>query len=930
MRNWHQYVRDHLSVPDLTRERQSRIVRELGSQLEDFYREAIARGMTESEADAHARAQIPDWTRLASTLTGIDRPHLRSSIDRWSERLDDHAREQQGRWMMFADFWQDVRYASRQLVAQPGFTIVVVLTLALGIGANTAIFSIVDALLLDSLPVERPRELVLLTPAGLRNGWTTGDRTWSYQAYRGLREQQRVMSGLIAERTDAVNVTIDGATQRAIASLVSGNYFDVLGVRPLAGRLLSDADDQIRSGHPVVVLSYGFWVERFGMRPDIVGQDVRIGGHPVTVIGVAEQRFNGLEVGGSIDVFLPTMMLPEVVTYRKALDGRNAYIFNVYGRLAPGVDRQQAEAQLQPLYLAELEQDVAAMGAGRPSGDRWRQGRVVLEDGHRGTSALRQSLETPLAVVLAMTIVLLVITCANIASLQIARASARMKEISIRLAMGASRRRVVRQLLTESGLMAALGVVAAWGVAVVTIRALMSEMGEHANRLQLVTTFLDAKVLAFTLSLAVLTLVVVGLVPAVLATRPAVWPALRAGVASDIGGRLGLRRVLVTAQLALSLVLVTAAGLFGRTVYNLLNTDAGFHTDRLMQFQLNTGAEGYDRHRSEAALRQVLEALQSLPGVEAATIAVAPVFDNALIGFGGLEVEGFVGEDGARARAMANAVAPGYFRMVGTPLVRGRDFSAEDTAGSRRVAIVSETFVERYLSRVDPIGRTIGFDFGSPTKLRHEIVGVAKDARVNNLRDEPEPMFYLPYTQFDVLNNSFFLVRAAGDPSLLRRPIEELVRRHHAGLPVIGFVTIDRQIDRLLRPERLVASLSLAFGLLATGLGAIGLYGVMAYSVARRTREIGLRMALGADRAGVRRMVLRGAAGMCAIGIGLGTVIALALGRYVESQLYGIPSGDLATLGGAAGVLVAVVLAAGWLPARRASRVEPMHALRCE
>ncbi len=312
MRDWEGYVRARLSLPDLARERESRILRELSSQLEDFYREALATGMTESEADAYACAQITDWTQLAATLRDADRPHVRSEIDRWSERLDDHAREKRGSLLVFANFWQDVRYASRRLVEQPGFTIVVVLTLALGIGANTAIFSIIDTLLLESLPVERPRELILLNPAGLRNGWTTGDLTWSYPAYGGLRDGQRVFSGLIAERTDAVNLTIDGATQRAIASIVSGNYFDVLGVRPLMGRLLSDADDRVRNGHPVVVLSYGFWVERFGMRPDIVGRDVRVGGHPFTVIGIAEKRFNGLEVGGAVDVFVPTMMLPRI------------------------------------------------------------------------------------------------------------------------------------------------------------------------------------------------------------------------------------------------------------------------------------------------------------------------------------------------------------------------------------------------------------------------------------------------------------------------------------------------------------------------------------------------------------------------------------------------------------------------------------------
>jgi predicted permease len=929
VRDWGRYVRAHLSLPDLVPERESRIVRELSSQLEDFYREGLARGMTEPDADAYARAQITDWTELAATLADVDRPHARGPVGRWSESLDDLAGERRGGWLMIANRWQDVRYASRRLIRQPGFTIVMVLTLALGIGANTAIFSIIDALLLESLPVRHPRELVLLNPNGLRNGWTTGNLTWSYPAYRGLRDAQQVFSGLIAERTDTVNLTIDGATERATASIVSGNYFDELGIRPLTGRLLTDADDRTRGGHPVVVLSYGFWIQRFGMDSEIVGRDVRIGGHPFTVIGIADKRFNGLEVGGTVDLFVPSMMLPDVVTYRGALDTRTAYIFNVYGRLAPGVTREQAQARLQPLYLAQLEQDMAAAAGQRPSDDSWRQGRIVLEDGHRGTSDLREDLRLPLSAVMTMTLLLLAIACANIAGLQIAHASARLKEISIRLSIGASRGRVVLQLLTESALLVTLGTLAALVVAQMTVRWLLAETGDAAQRLQLVTTFLDTRMLVFTVALAAVTTVLVGLAPALLATRPEIWPALRAGIAAEIGGQLRWRRVLVTAQLAFSLVLVAASGLFGRTVYNLRHADTGFQTDRVVQFRINPGAAGYDRQRSEAVLGQTLGAIQALPGVEAATLSVAPLLDNGLFGFA-LDVEGYSSRDGTRPRAGGNAVAPGYFRMVGTPLVRGRDFSETDTAGSQRVAIVSEAFVQRYLPKVDPIGRTITFAYGGPKRLQHTIVGVSRDARLDNLRSVPRPTFYLPYTQFDVLNASFFLVRGVADASPLRRSVEDAVRRLDPELPVIGYVSLDEQIDRLLRPERLLASLSLWFGVLATGLGGIGLYGVTAFAVARRTREIGLRIALGADRRAVIRIVLRGAAGMAAVGIGLGTVLALALGHYVESQLYGIRAADLVTLAGAAGVLGAVVLASGWLPARRASRVDPMVALRYE
>jgi predicted permease len=824
---------------------------------------------------------------------------------------------------------QDVRYASRSLLKSPGFACAALLSLALGIGANTAIFSIIDKLLLESLPVERPRELVLLNPGGFRNGWVGGRTTVSYQTYLGLRDAQQVFTGLLCERTEAVNLTMPGnSTLRAYASMVSGNYFDVLGVRPMAGRLLSEEDARVRGGHPVVVLSHGFWVEHFGGRQDILGQTVRIGGHPFTVIGISERGFNGLEVGGTIDVFVPVMMLAQVVTYGKALDARTAYIFQVYGRLKPGVSRKQAEAQLQPLYTAQLEQDAIALSAkGAPKHDRWRQGNILLEDGHRGTSGLRQDLETPLAAVMAMTLLLLVITCANIAGLQMARAASRVKEISIRLAIGASRGRVVRQLLTESALLSLLGAFAGLFVAWATIRLLVAEMGEAAGRLHLVTAFLDTRVLAFAFAVAVLTGILFGLVPALNASRTSLSPALKVSPSADTGGQMRLRRILVVGQIALGLVMVTASGLFVRTLHNLRQTDAGFRTDHAIQFHLNPGAAGYDRVRSEALFRKILEELRAIPGVSSATLAVAPLLSNSLIGFG-LDVEGYTHAAGENRSSYANAVAPGYFAMAGTPLVRGRDFSEADTAQSRRVAIVSEAFVKKYFPNSDPLGRRIGLDYGSPPRLFHEIVGVAKDARLNNLRDEPFRTFYLPYTQFDVLSNTYFMVRAAGDPGSLRPSIQEVVRRSAPDIPIVAYRTLDEQIDRLLRPERLVASLSLTFGLLATGLAAIGLYGVMAFNVARRTREIGIRMALGAESGAVRRMVLREVTVMAAAGIGAGAVLSLGVAKYVAAQLYGVAPRDVATLGAAAAMLAMVALMSGWVPARRASRVDPMLALR--
>src|SRR5690606_27721421 len=436
-------------------------------------------------------------------------------------------------------------------------------------------------------------------------------------------------------------------------------------------RLLSPADDSVRGGHPVAVLGYGFWVEQLGMRPDIVGHDILVGARPFTVVGIAERRFSGLKPGDAVDVFVPSAMLAGVVGYGSALDSRAAHIFHISGRLAPGTRREDAEARLQPLYLSQLEQDLLSQAGGSPSDDGRRNARLVLEDGRRGLSGLRDDLGRPLLAVMVMTAALLLIACANIAGLQITRAAARVKEISIRLAIGGSRRRVVCQLLTEGLVVSVLGTLAAVAVAFATIHALVSQMEGMAVQFPPATRFLDGQVLLFALVLAVVSTIIVGLVPALLATRPAVWPALRATARADGHGTLRLRRVLVTSQLALCLVLVTAAGLFGRTVYNLLHADTRFDTAQLVQFNLDPGSSGHDRERSEQILSGVLASLRTLPGVDSAALTVVSAFSGAPLGFSGLEIEDY--DD--RGRASGNAVAPGYFDVLDAPLVRGRDFT---------------------------------------------------------------------------------------------------------------------------------------------------------------------------------------------------------------------------------------------------------------
>jgi predicted permease len=825
-------------------------------------------------------------------------------------------------------FGQDIRYGLRGMRRNPGFVLVAVLTLGLGIGANTAIFSLMDKLMLESLPVERPRELVMLAPDNdMLFGWSSGAAPWSYPAFGAIREQQQAFRGMLAERADTVNLMIDGATERATENIVSGDYFETLGVRAQVGRVFTPEDERVRDGSPVAVLSHGYWVDRLGSRLDIVGRTIRLNGNPFTVIGVCEKGFNGLEIGREVDVFVPISMLRQVATYGTALDSRTAYIFQVYGRLKPGITREQATNQLQSIYRAQVEQDVASMRE-PPRNDRWKQGRMTLEDGHRGTSGLRRELGTPLKALMAMTGVILLIACANLAGLLLARGAARAKEISIRLAIGAPRGRIIRQLLTESLLLAALGGLAGLFVARLTANVLAAGMVDNAGRLQLTTSFLDRRALLFAIAATAVTGVLFGLLPALAASRTSIGSTLKTGAGADGKRQARLRKTLATAQIALGLILVAASGLFLRTLHNLQTVNTGFRSEGLITFRLNSGLAGYNRERSVKLFSGMLDELRAIPGVSGATIGQTTFLSNSTINFG-FEIEGRTRGEGENISARGDAVAPGYLAMLGTVLLRGRDFTDADTSTSTRVVIVNEALVDQYFPNQNPLGRKIRFGWGGES-FPFEIVGVSKNARMSNLRDQPARNFFMPYTQWDVLNSAVFYVRSSGDPATLSGSIRSMVKRFDNNLLIIQYRTVEEQIGRLLRPERMVASLSIAFGLLATGLAAIGLYGVTAFSVSRRTREIGVRMALGAQRKGIVLMVLRDVMTTAAIGIVVGAALSLLLARYIESQLYGVPARDFLTLAAAAVLLVGVALAAGWLPARRASRVDPILALRQE
>ncbi|MEZ5403897.1 MAG: ABC transporter permease [Bryobacteraceae bacterium] len=885
-----------------------------------FRRSAVERDLDEEIAYHVARRVEEEIAR------GVEPTEARRIAIRAMEGIEQHkeACRDMRRTTPVEDLIRDLRYAARSLLRSPAFTAVTLLSLALGIGANTAIYSLIDKLLVESLPVENPRELVMFQPEGYRSGWIMDRSNVSYPLYRGLSEAQDGFTGLLAERSDNASMEYNGVTQRVAIAAVSGNYFQVLGVRPAAGRLLSPDDNRTPGAHPVAVLTHGFWRERFGADPAIAGRSVRINGYPFTIAGVAQSPFNGLEVGGTLDVIVPAMMLRQVTTYGDALESRSSYIFNLYGRLKPGVTRAGAEARLQPLYLAQVEQDVAAAGARGPSDDRWRESKVHLVDGRRGTSRLRSTLQTPLTALLAMTVVVLLIACANIAGLLMARSAARAKEIGIRLAIGASRRRIARQLLTESLLLAAAGGLLGLLVANATLRALVAQAGESGQRLLAVIGFLDTRVLGVAFAASLITGLTFGVLPALRASRQAAVH-LKAGASSERAGHVRLRKALVTAQVALGIVLVAAAGLFQRTLQNLRTTETGFEASHLAQFSLNAGYAGHQPAGTAVLFDRILSGLRAIPGVESATAATFPIFANSHVNFW-LEVEGYNYAENENRSCVSNALAPGYFRIMGMKLLRGRDFAASDARNAPRVTIVNETFARKYFPNRDPIGHRIRLSWGLGTRYSYEIVGVVKDARLANLRDAPERNFFMPLAQWDPLNSAVFYVRVR--PGGVSADIRNTVQRLAPAIPITGYRTIEQQIDRLLTPERLVASLSLAFGLLATGLAAFGLYGVTAFSVARRTREIGIRIALGAQRSTVLGMVLTDVGRMAAFGIAIGLALSLALSRYVESQLFGVAPRDVATLAAAALLLSAAALFSGWLPARRATRVDPVRALR--
>jgi putative ABC transport system permease protein len=825
--------------------------------------------------------------------------------------------------------WRDIRHTTRALGKTPGFTLVVLLTLGLGIGANTAIFSLMDQVLLRSLPVREPAQLVLLDGPGAYQGRTFNAQTFSYPMYTDFRDQNHVFSGLLARFPTAMTVAWRGQSERLQGDLVSGNYFDVLGVRPALGRLFTAADDRIPGAHPVAVLGYGFWQRRFAGDPSVLNQTITVNGHPMTIVGVSGPGFSGVQVGTSADVVVPLMMKGQMTPTWNDLDNRRSRWLTVIGRLRPGMSLEQAAGQMNVIYRQINEREVQDIKTPSASfKQRFVSKRLDLLPGGRGLSDLRAQFSTPLTVLMCMVGVVLLIACANVANLMLARTAARRKEIVLRLALGAGHARIVRQQLVESGLLAfsgaALGLVLASWTGSLLLRALP---GDPASRT--LSAVPDARVLAFTLGLALLTALVFGLAPALQAARSSVTSTLKEDGGSVAGGgrQARIRRALVVGQVAMSMLLLAGAGLFARSLYNLASVDPGFKADSLLVFSLDPSLSGYTPDRSTALFQQIQEEIGAVPGVRAVSMSELGMLNGNDWSMT-VRVDGYQAKEDENMNPNVDGVAPRFFSTIGIPLVSGREFTDKDVKGAPRVAIINETMAKYYYGDTSPIGRRLGFGRGNPTDI--EIVGVVRNVRAQQLRDEPRRFLYIPYRQDESSTQLTFYVRAAGDPSAAAVAVRQAVQRFDPNLPIVDMKTMDAQVGESLFVERMVAVLSVAFGALATLLAAVGLYAVMAFAVARRTREIGIRMALGAERGRVLRMVLSEVALMAGAGVAVGLVAAFFVTRRVQSQLFGLSPSDPATLATAVFFLLGVAMMAGFGPARRATAIDPNVALKVE
>jgi putative ABC transport system permease protein len=880
--------------------------RELDAHLAHEIDDNLARGMTPDQARSAAYRKLGNPTLLKEEI------YTMNTLG-WLESI-----------------WSDLRYGGRLLRRNPTFAIVAIVTLALGTGANTAIFELVNAVRLRALPVRDPQQLIEVRldthGKGMTGRFVSARPIMSEPLLRRLSQSADAFSSLLAYGSTNFDLSSAGESRPVEGMWVNGDYFPTLGVGAHIGRVFTAADDRAGCGAPGAVLSDAFWKRQFGGNPAVVGQPISLDGHPFEILGVTPPAFFGVEVGWSFDVALPLCAEPILRGEQSAIGRGDVWFLDIIGRLKPGWTREQAAAQLQTIsketflatlpqhYLPEDQRDYLAFN-------------LITRPADTGVSSLRADYATPLWVLLGATVLILLISCANLANLLMARATAREREIAVRLAIGASRRRIVRQMVSESLLIAAFGGAGGLLAAGWFSRTLVAFLDTRSNRV-FIDLRTDWRVFAFTLAVAVSAALLFGLTPALRATRGALTSAMKTGGrgATDGRERFGLRRLLVVVQVALSLVLVAGALLLGRTFRNLTTMDPGFREEGVMVVQIDVRRSGAPPDTRPQLASRVGEGLAAIPGVQ----GVAQTFLVPATGSGWnnrVVLDGKV----QQGNVNMNTVGAGYFAVMGTRLIAGRVFDDHlDTPQSEPVAIVTQTFVRRFLGSGAAIGKTFQIQSSAPNAPAYRIVGVIADMKYSQLRDPYTPIALFPIAQRPEKNpTARFLVRTALPEAQFTSAATAAIAGVNPAM-LVRYDTLPAQVAETLVSERLMATLSGCFGLLAIVIAMVGLYGVMSYMVAQRRVEIGVRMALGADRGTVMRLIVREAAVLLAAGLILGLGLAIPAARAAAALLYGLQPSDPSTIALAMGSLAAVSLFATWLPARRASSVEPTTALRSE
>ena len=830
----------------------------------------------------------------------------------------------------------NLRLAFRTLFASPFIALVAILSLALGIGANSAIFSLFDQMLMRPLPVPNPDELVnLAAPAPKPGSQSCGqagscEEIFSYPMFRDLERVQTSFTGIAAHRNFGASLGYQGTSLGGEGLLVSGSYFPVLGLNPAMGRLFTPEDDKTVASHFVVVLSYDYWRNRFELNPAVLNETLVVNGQAMTIVGVAPRGFNATTLGQNPDVFVPITMRGLMQPGFTGFENRRQYWAYVFGRLKPGVSREQATVALNGPYRAIINDVEAPLqkGMSEQTMVRFRAKEITSEPGQRGQSSFDNEARTPLTILLVVTGTVLLIACANIANLLLVRGAGRSAEMAVRLSIGANRRQLITQLLTESIMLATFGAVAGLFVAKWTLDLIASIM--PADDGPLISFALSPTMVIFAGSAAILTGIAFGLFPALHSTRPDLASTLK-NQAGQPGGAKAARRfrtTLATVQIAMSMALLVPAGLFAKSLFNVSRVDLGLKTDHMVLFSLAPELNSYTTDRTRQLFERIEDEFSALPGVTSVVATMVPVLAGDNWG-NSLVVEGFEAGPDTNTNASFNAVGPGYFRTMAIPLMAGREFTRADAFGGPKVGIVNQAFAKKFNLGDNPVGKRFGLG-GAAAKPDIEIVGIVQDAKYSDVKREVPPQYFLPYRQEERLGYGYFYIRTATPPEQLLSTVPIVMRKLDASLPVGDVKTMETQIRENVTQDRIISTLSLAFALLATVLAAIGLYGVLAYTVAQRTREFGLRMALGADGAAVRSLVMKQVVKMAIIGGTIGLIVAVGVGRLAQSLLFEMEGHDPVVLTGATFALALVALGAGFIPALRASKVDPMNALRYE